>query len=89
LQGGIISSLADTAAVYLFTPNLPKSQTISGVEFKINFLSPAFEDKGQVVARSQLIKKGIHIGVADVIVLQAGNPVAKGTFTYLFHAQNG
>ena len=84
LHGGLISALADTAAVYLFKPDLPDGQTLAGIEFKVNFLSSAYRDRGPVVAKSRLIQRGGHVGVADVLVLQAGKLVAKGTFTYLF-----
>jgi len=41
VQGGIISAVADTAAVYTFYPDLDVNQTMTSVEFKMNFLRPA------------------------------------------------
>ncbi|MFH1349541.1 MAG: PaaI family thioesterase [Pseudomonadota bacterium] len=84
LHGGLIGTLADTAAVHLFEPDLPEGKTISCIEFKINFLSPAVQGGGSVVARSRLIRRGNRVGVADVLVVQEDRLVAKGTFTYLF-----
>ena len=88
LHGGIISVIADTAAVYLFAPDLPDGQTMASIEFKINFLHPAVADRGPVLAKSQLIKKGSQVGVAEVSVVQGDILVAKGTFTYLFFARH-
>jgi uncharacterized protein (TIGR00369 family) len=84
LHGGIISTLADTAAVYLFLPDLAAGQTMTSIEFKVNFLSPALDGRGPVVAESQLIRKGSQVGVAEVSVRQSDKLVARGTFTYLF-----
>jgi uncharacterized protein (TIGR00369 family) len=83
LHGGIISALADTAAVYLFYPFPDDDRRMTCVEFKINFLAPARPGRGPVQARAVVVRRGSRIGVADVAVTQSETPVAKGTFTYL------
>jgi uncharacterized protein (TIGR00369 family) len=84
VQGGILTALADTAAVYALLPRLPPELDMTGVELKMNFLRPALADRGELRARSRVVQRGRRIGVCQVEVFQAGRPVALGTFTYLF-----
>jgi acyl-CoA thioesterase len=84
LHGGIISALADTAAVYALCPDLEPTRTMTSIEFKINFLNAALPGKGTVTAESKVLKRGKRTGVCEVEVSQAGILVAKGIFTYLF-----
>jgi uncharacterized protein (TIGR00369 family) len=84
LHGGIISALADTAAVYALYPDLEPTRTMTSIEFKINFLNAALPGKGTVTAESKVLKRGKRTGVCEVEVSQAGKLVAKGIFTYLF-----
>jgi uncharacterized protein (TIGR00369 family) len=84
LHGGIISALADTAAVYAFYPDLEPTRTMTSIEFKINFLNAALPGKGAVTAKSRILKRGKRTGVCEVEVTQAGKLVAMGIFTYLF-----
>jgi uncharacterized protein (TIGR00369 family) len=84
VHGGILSTLADTAAVYLLLgPGRPERAMMS-IEFKLNFLRPALLEQGEILARAVLVKRGRTIALADVDVEQAGKLVAKGLFTYLF-----
>jgi uncharacterized protein (TIGR00369 family) len=55
---GILSALADTAAVYTVHPFLSKAQRMTSIEFKINFLSGATPDRGDVVANAGLVRRG-------------------------------
>ena len=41
VQGGILSAIADTAAVYTFYPDLDETEVMTSIEFKVNFLRPA------------------------------------------------
>ena len=84
VQGGVISAIADNAAVYAFLPDLKPDRTMTSIEFKINFLKAAIPDRGELVARSTVIRKGRHVGVCEVEVAQSGDRIAKGIFTYLF-----
>ncbi len=84
IHGAIVAALADTAAVYTFHPDLPADVTMTSIEFKLNFLSPALGDGGTLTARSSVVRKGKKIGVCDVEVTQGERLVAKGLFTYLF-----
>lgn len=84
VHGGLISALADTAAVYCFWPKLGKDRKMASIEFKVNFLRPAVFDSGPLEAHAKVIREGQTIGLCDVEVVQQGRMVAKGMFTYLF-----
>lgn len=83
VHGGVISALADTAGVYVFLPELPDDNSITSVEFKLNFLRPVFVEGGELCARSTLVRRGRRVAVCDVEVHQGEKIVAKGLFTYL------
>jgi uncharacterized protein (TIGR00369 family) len=84
VHGGIISALADTAAVYAFIPDLAEDRTITSIEFKVNFLHPAESAGEPLIARSTVVRRGGNVGVCEVEVAQGELTVAKGLFTYLF-----
>ena len=84
VHGGLLSALADTAAVYVFYPSLPEGQSMASIEFKMNFLRPARVDRGPLVARSMVLRRGTKVGVCEVEVTQDNLAIAKGLFTYLF-----
>lgn len=83
LHGGLLATLADTAAVYALLPALPAGHTLIGIELKLDFLSSARPDAGELVARARAVRAGRTLGVARVEVEQAGRALAVGLFTYL------
>jgi uncharacterized protein (TIGR00369 family) len=88
VQGGVLSAIADTAAVYAFLSDLADDQIMTSVEFKMNFLRPVKPGDGAIVARSTVVRRGRTIGVCDVELTQSQALVAKGTFTYMFMPRN-
>jgi uncharacterized protein (TIGR00369 family) len=84
IHGGILTALADTAAVYALLPDLPPDRTTTSIEFKMNFLRPARPAAGELRAVSRLVRTGRTIAVCEVDVHQDAVQVATGTFTYLF-----
>ena len=84
LHGGILTTLADTAAVYSLAIGLPEGQSMTSIELKLNFLRPAVPDLGALEARSKRIRRSRKVGVSEVEVFQADRLLAKGLFTYLF-----
>ena len=83
VQGGVLSGLADTAAVYLLIPDAMERGHVHGIEFKVNFLRPARADGSDLVAVATPVKVGRKIAVCSVDVSQGDRLVAQGTFTYL------
>ena len=83
VQGGIISALADAAAVYLIIPEAMDRGSVSGIEFKMNFLRPATGDGGELVAVATPLRVGRRVAVCSVDVMQDERLVARGTFTFL------
>ena len=84
VHGGILTALADTAAVYALLPDLPRDRTVTSIEFKVNFLRPAKPTGGVLQAKSRIVRRGRTIAVCDVEVHQNAVHVATGTFTYLY-----
>ena len=89
VHGGILSTVADTAAVYTFHPDLPDDHGMASIEFKMNFLRPATADRGPIIARARVLRRGRNVGVCEVELVQAEVLVAKGLFTYLFSEKVG
>jgi uncharacterized protein (TIGR00369 family) len=83
VQGGIVSAVADTAAVYLLIPEAMDRGTVSGVEFKMNFLRPVRAGGEELVAVATPLKSGRRLAVCAVDVTQGDRHVASGVFTYL------
>lgn len=83
VHGGILSCLADTAAVYTTHPFLAKTERMTSIEFKINFLAAAVPDRGEIMADAVVIRKGKTVAVVRVDVRQADVLVATGLFTYI------
>lgn len=83
IQGGVITALADTAAVYLLLSALAPAHTCTSIEFKLNFLNPARPMAGDLVATATAKKRGRSVAVCAVDVEQAGKLLATGLFTYM------
>ena len=83
IHGGILSTLADTACVYALVPGLSEGQSMTSIEFKVNFLRPARVGADDLIAQAKCVKRGRSIGVCEVDVFQAEELVAKGLFTYM------
>ncbi len=83
VQGGIISALADTAAVYLLIPEAMDRGRVNGIGFSMNFLRPAHTDGGELVAVARPVRIGRRVAVCAVDVTQDERMVAHGLFTYV------
>lgn len=83
VHGGILAALADTAAVYSVLPSLGERERMTSIEFKINFLAGALPERGDVVARACVKRRGRTIAVVQVDVHQSETQVATGLFTYI------
>jgi len=88
VHGGVLTTLADTAAVYTVYPFLAEGETMSSIEFKLNFLRPVFIDDGSVTAKAKLVRRGKRVALVAVDVFQARRLVATGLFTYLVYRRS-
>jgi acyl-coenzyme A thioesterase PaaI-like protein len=66
----------------LLGPLLPE-RTLTSIEFKLNFVRPALAERGELLAVAKLVRRGRTVALASVDVLQAGELIATGLFTYL------
>lgn len=64
VHGGIISSLADSAAAVALLSNIESGKNISTIELKINFLHPV--KNNNLFADAKIIHKGSKIAVVDI-----------------------
>lgn len=83
VQGGLLTALADAAAVWLLWPELPAGRTMTGSDCSVQFLRPAREDGGDLRAIATLVKGGRTLSVVDSHVHQGERLVARATFTFL------
>ena len=83
VHGGILSALADTAAVYAVQPTLGADEGMTSIEFKVNFLAAARPDRGEIVARSTLLRRGKTVAVVRSDAWQGDTHVLTGLFTYV------
>jgi acyl-CoA thioesterase len=81
VHGGVIASLADSAAAWaVYGSNNLEGIPVT-VEMKINFLKPV--KSGKLVAEARNVHRGSRIFVSDVEVKNdKGNLIAKSLVTY-------
>lgn len=86
VHGGILSALADTAAVYAVIPHLADGASMTSIEFKMNFFRPGRAGGGELVATAKILKAGRTVNVCESKVMQGEKELAHGVFTYLVMA---
>lgn len=84
VHGGILSALADSAAVQALRTGTEPRRLLTSIEFKMSFLRPVPLEGGRVEARACIVRRGRRIGVCEVAVTQGGVLAAQGLFTYWF-----
>lgn len=83
VHGGMITALADTAAVYLIHPDhLETGRAMTSIDAHVSFLRPGRADGGDLVAEAEPIRIGRRVAVCRSQVRQDDRLVAVGTFTY-------
>ena len=87
VQGGILTALADTAAVYLVWPDLGPGQGMTGAQCSMHFLCPATLGAGPLQATATPLRIGRTVAVCESVVRQGDRTVAKGTFSFLVRAR--
>lgn len=83
VQGGILTALADAAAVQLLWPDLGPARTMTGTGCSLQFLASATAAGGPLLATATPLRIGRMLAVCESVVQQDGRLVAKGTFTFL------
>lgn len=83
VQGGILTALADTAAVYLLWPDLGPARTMTGTGCTMQFLAAADPAGPPLRATAVPLRTGRTIAVCESTIEQGPRLVAKGTFSFL------
>ena len=83
IHGGLLATLADTAAVYLIHPGLRDGERMASIEFKVNFIQAAWPDRGPLVARARPVRIGRRVAVCHAEVFQDDQLLLTGLFTYM------
>lgn len=82
VHGGVLSALADSAAVLALHVHGESPAALTSIDFKMSFLRPVHLEGGGVEARAGVVRRGRRVGVCEVAVTQAGVLAAQGLFTY-------
>lgn len=80
LHGGIVTTIADSAAGYAAYSLMPKGAEVLSIEFKVNLLRPA--QGKSFLARAEVIKPGrtLTVARADVFgIVESGDRVLVAT----------
>ena len=83
VQGGLLTALADTAAVYLLWPDLDGDHCMTGTTVSMQFLTGAIPDAESLRAVAVPLRVGRTVAVCETSIHQGDRLVAKGTFTFL------
>jgi uncharacterized protein (TIGR00369 family) len=85
IHAGVMATMADHTAGYSAFTTVPENMQILTIEFKINFLRPAFGD--ELVCNSRVIREGrqIIVSESEVLDIRDGDqvPVAKAMVTLM------
>lgn len=85
IHAGVMATIADHTAGYSAFTTVPEEFQILTIEFKINFLKPAFGKS--LVCRSRVIREGKQIIIAESEVSdvrdEGESPVAKAMVTLM------
>jgi uncharacterized protein (TIGR00369 family) len=83
VQGGLLTALADTAAVYLLWPELGERRDMTGTSASVQFLAAARAAAGPLKATATPVRVGRRIAVCESSVSQGERLICKGVFTFL------
>jgi len=85
IHAGVMATMADHTAGYAAFTTVPEDYQILTIEFKVNFLRPAYGER--LVCRSRIIREGLQIIIGESEVFdQRGNEealVAKALVTLM------
>ncbi len=85
IHAGVMATMADHTAGYSAFTTVPENMQILTIEFKVNFLRPAFGEA--LICNSRVIREGRQIIVSESEVFDVRNseeiPVAKAMVTLM------
>jgi uncharacterized protein (TIGR00369 family) len=85
IHAGVMATMADHTAGYSAFTTVPETMQILTIEFKVNFLRPAFGEA--LICRARVIREGRKIIVSESEVFDVRNgsqvPVAKAMVTLM------
>ncbi len=85
IHAGVMATMADQTAGYSAFTTVPEDYRILTIEFKINFLRPAFG--AEILCKSHVIREGRQIIIAESEILDVREdghiPVAKAMVTLM------
>ncbi len=89
IHGGILSTLADTCAVYALGADLLPGVRLASIEFKVNFFAAAHTPGADLLGSARVLHRGRSTGVCEARVTQDGRLLLTGLFTYLVRPMGG
>jgi len=63
IHAGVMATMADHTAGYAAFTTVPEDYQILTIEFKVNFLRPAYGER--LICRSQIIREGLQIIISE------------------------
>jgi uncharacterized protein (TIGR00369 family) len=78
-HGGVVASLADTAAAFAILTLLESDQTTTTIDLTIHYLRPLL--KGQVTAHARVLRAGRRVTVISVDVLNDAEVIIATALT--------
>jgi uncharacterized protein (TIGR00369 family) len=84
-HGGVIASIADTAAAFAVNTLLEPNQTTATVDLTIHYLRPLI--KGRITAQARVLRAGRRLVVINVNVLDEAGAVAATVITTYLKSQ--
>lgn len=83
LHGGLIATLADTAAGMAVFSILKRTWTTSTIDLRVDYLRPGMTDE-TLYANSKVIRQGSRVCVIHTTIYQndVGGPIAMSSATY-------
>ena len=88
IHGGVLATLADTAAAVALLTKLSSQYRPATVEMKINYLSPHFE--GILTADARVLRAGKRLSVCETDIRNGtGELIAKSLLTFSILSRQG
>jgi uncharacterized protein (TIGR00369 family) len=87
VHGGLVCTLADTAAACAVHSTLPAGTTYTSIDLSVSYLRPVTTERGPLRAVGQVVKPGRRVAFARAEITDVeGKPVAEATSSCLVMA---